>query len=374
MHRSISLAAWLLLSTAAACGARTSLVDDGVDDGPSVSVGGGAAPSGSAGGGTPASGSGASTGSGGDPSCTPGSAFEPGGRAARVEALGDEFYFTQDDGRVLRASSLDGGLDRVLDGLSEPGDIAIFGGRLYASDATRLQSIPLQYGPAPNVLYEGPDAAAAFLEVDETGAYWMSIRGGVLAATLWRLRPGETAPTALVDDIDQPGGLALVGDDVLFSAMIVPAASSEDLGLIVRVPKAGGAPTIVTSAPEYPGAVLPLGDRIGWLETFSATRAPLGVYAQPFDASEPASVLLAAPTEELPITARVLGDHTVYMTTYHAGGGAIYRGAVGQPAPVSIAREEEFFIEPAIGDRFVGWTVSAVDQGTETFDLRWACR
>lgn len=351
---------------AAGCGARSSLAGS---DSEGAQGGEGGAASASSSGDT-ASSSSSGTGAGG--SCEDGSVLIEGGRSGRVEVRGGDVYFTEDVGRVLRAPR-DGSSAPtvVVDLLAQPGDIAIYDGILYASDLTRIIAVPIDGSTPPTTLYEGSGVVAAFLEVDETGIYWLSLGTGIASGALRRLGFGDAAPVTLVDHLGQPGGFAIFEDQLVFTAATL--LPTTELNNVASVPKAGGVVTILASGRQSLGAVFPVRDRIGWIETFSATLDPLGVYTRSRNGNEPAALLLAAPPDELPVLARADGD-SVFMTTFNDSGGAIYTSSLDDPRPVLLDRRPEFFIEPAVTSDFVAWSVQPLSSQRETVDARWLCR
>lgn len=357
----------------AACGARTDVSPLVEGTGGSGAAGGGGATAESTTGASPstASSSSTTTSASSGSTCTDGSVVVPGGRAGRLEAALGNLYFTDDLGRVLVASPTGGTPSVVLDALDSPGDLAVHDDTLYITDRTRIFAFGLRGAGEPQLVFQG-SVSADFVEVDASGIYWMSIGSGVTAGKLWRLAPGDAAPTAVAESLDQPGGFALVNDAIVFTAVLVPQVTL-DLGVVARVPRAGGPITVLATQRQSPGAAFVLGDRSGWIEEFSPIREPIGVFTMPIDGSAPPSLLVQPPAGELPVTARADGDVVVF-TTYASESGAIHTASLADPTLRTIDRRSEFFIEPAfLADR-IAWTVQPLLGEPEEVDVRWVCR
>jgi hypothetical protein len=304
--------------------------------------------------------------------CRPGSVVVPDGDADRVEIDRDDIYFTvtrNGVGAVLRAS-LDqpGSYEDVVGDLIGPGDFTIANGALWVTDETRIQRVPLD-GGAPTTFYAGEDTRALHIVADESGLYWMVLGTG----QIWFQGFGASTPTSVVSGIGDLRSLAVLGENVVFTARQIPFGDGQT-NVVASIPKAGGAITVHAADRQEPMSVMQVGERLAWLESNGINGAPLGVYTMPIDGTEGPTLLVGPPEGTFPIVARARGD-VVAMTNYDRVSESVLVGAsLSDPSRREIDRRNEIFGEPAIAPDFVAWTVLPSRIDPEAADLRWECR
>lgn len=327
-----------MVAAAAACGARTSLapgvVGDGDGDGGGDAGQGGAAATSSGGG------------SGGG--CVAESFGGPATQGAyRLEADATHVYWTTVDGRVMRARLGGGTAETLIDGQDGLSDLALHGDRVIFGSELGVASVPRAGGESATLLVAGPLNVVA-LAADDSGIYWLSGGGGIFDYTLERLAPDGTR-TALVDPIDYAIGLALQGEEVVFTAMSLPGVDAFDL--VARVPKAGGpVEVLATDRPDPTNVFVHQGD-LFWTEQFDVFDGPVGVVRLRAGEQAPEHVLVA-PRHALPILSAAGGDDLVLTALHTRRGALLLRSTLGVGVTEVLAEGPGFFLDPAvIGDR-----------------------
>jgi hypothetical protein len=231
----------------AACGARSSLVEDAnveptSDAGPACAVDGDPCASPAACCSATCTGGACGT---APPACAPDAAPVVLVAGDAVECYGiavdgtDVYWTGAETGLIQKVSKL-GGAPVTLATTSNPRGLALDDAYVYWAADGGIARVP-KAGGAPEML----GAATGFpwfIAVDDTSAYWTTYTGGDLMRVP---KDGSAAPTALVSGEAVAFGLALVGDRILYT----------DSDGVLSLPKAGGAATVLVTGSQSPWSI-----------------------------------------------------------------------------------------------------------------------
>ncbi len=351
----------VLLLVLAGCGARSALEE-------ADSAGG---RGGEGGGTTPLGGGGAGTGGVFDDCVAP--AFKAGGVGALVvRTEGETAYYTTLDDRILRGD-LEAATEVEL--LADPvavGDIAVFEGTLYYSDAHGLWQMPEGGGePALVLSFAGPSYSIA---VDATGIYWVEGPSSLSFHFIKRRAPsGEV--TVLASNVQLPLGLSVGPLGLVYTD---PYDLLAEAGAVRAVSIDGASSTLVASARPYPELPFQRDGIIYWVETRSPRFTNEGGIARAAPGGAPPEEVFSFESQ-YPIWATADGA-AFYATVLREDQSAteLLSGAFpvanGQRV-IAESEPDEFFTAVATTPKRIVWTVQPSDpEGSPVDGVRSLCR
>ena len=240
-------------------------------------------------------------------------------------------YWTsmQPDGGFVRAIPIGGGTVTTLASEQNyPDSIAVDDANVYWANQTtgRLRKTGLAGGPPVDV-FSATGFAIYGVAVDATHVYWTG------SDKLFAMPVAGGAPATLASGLDAPGGIALVGDEV-----VVRVAQAID-----QVPTAGGAVTVVTTA-QKPQAIAADAANVYWTESDS------GAVMQAPRAGGTPITLATGQNEPFGIA---VDDRFVYWVTFF--GDTIMRCPIGGGGVEQLAKDVHGPVAIAVDDTHIVW-------------------
>lgn len=332
------------LCAAVACGARSGLEEDTSSAG---ARGGGGSTATSPGGG------GGGGGVGGFDDCVAPTLKAGGVGALVLQTEGEIAYYTTLDNRILRGDLETATETTLVSERSSLGDMVVFDGTVYFSDAEGIWRMP-EGGGEPDlvVAFAGPSSSIA---VDATGIYWVEGPSSLSFHTIKR-RALNGEVIVLASDAQLPLGLSVREGGLVYTD---PYDLSAEPGTVRAVSIDGAASRLLASGLPYPELPFQRDGFVYWVEARSPRFTNDGGIARAaFDGGGPERVF--AFEGQYPIWATTDGSAFFVTVLREEGGTQLLTGAFpisnGQRV-IAEAGPESFFTVVATTPKRIVWTV-----------------
>jgi hypothetical protein len=248
-------------------------------------------------------------------------ARDPSGATA-LAVDGDTVFWGTTDGRVQRHDA--SGAQVLAQEASSIDSVAFAADTVYYTTRGALRAVPAAGGPAVVVADQLGQPFA--LSVDQGVAFLLDRGDGIGAGRALRVE-GDGTVIPLVVGLDLPTGLAVDASSVYVACGFALSGGGLLDGPLLRVPKTGGPPAVVTSGLKEPSSVAVQDPRVYFIDQVDAQFADRGGI-EVVDASGGVATTIAPTPGVLPVDLTV-DPSGVYFTTYsNTTGGALVSAAL----------------------------------------------